>query len=192
MCYTLLLLLSDEKEFYFWEILVLVFKLVVTGLFCIIASNSPFQAILAFLVSAFYACLLLRYTPYESDDADALALSCSFALTLTYLSGYVISSVQSSYNDEEDKKDLVEHMFLLDNFLLAINVLPFVVFLYNFLRRTMKATSYRNKNNDDDDNARALSTSTTKITPLNGTQLKKDNVLQMKAQKGQKDGKYWN
>ena len=48
-----------------------------------------------------------------------------------------------------------------------------------------------NKNNDDDNNARALRTSTTKITSLNATQLKKDNVLQAKAQKGQNDNKFW-
>ena len=122
---------TDEEEFWYFEVLVLMFKLTLTGLFCIIARDSPFQVILAFLVSAIYAMLLLRHTPYLSPSADVLALATSFALALTLLTGYVLSATSSFLQDRpEELKAAVDAM---DTFLIVINVIPFVIFLLNIV-----------------------------------------------------------
>ena len=131
-----------------------------TGLFCIIARESPFQSVLAFLVCTVYSCVLLRHTPYKADDADLLALTCSFSLALTLLTGYVINATRSFLGAGEDKKLLEDSLNTLDVFLIVINVLPFVVFLFHMLKRFVQRVRGKNKNDDDDDN------SSTKILPL--------------------------
>ena len=109
------------------------FKLTLTGLFCIIARDSPFQVILAFFICAIYAMLLLRHTPYLSPSADVLALATSFALALTLLTGYVLSATSSFLQDRpEELKAAVDAM---DTFLIVINVIPFVIFLLNIVWR---------------------------------------------------------
>ena len=124
---------TDEEEFWYFEVLVLMFKLTLTGLFCIIARNSPFQVILAFFICAIYAMLLLRHTPYLSPSADVLALATSFALALTLLTGYVLSATSAFLKDRpEELKAAVDAM---DTFLIVINVIPFVIFLLNIVWR---------------------------------------------------------
>ena len=132
-----------------------------TGLFCVIARNSPFQAILAFLVCALYSMLLLRHTPYLSDDADLLALACSFALALTLLTGYVITATKSFLSDPKDKPLLKESMNLLDVFLLVINGIPFVIFIAHVIKNTVKKKCGSKKNQENNDKDK----NTTKVVP---------------------------
>ena len=127
--------IADEDSFWYFEVLVLVFKLCMTGLFCIIARESPFQSVFAFLVCTMYSCLLLRHTPYKADDADLLALTCSFSLALTLLTGYVINATRAFLSADEDKEVLEESLNTLDVFLIANNALPFVVFILHMLKR---------------------------------------------------------
>ena len=67
-----------EEHWYYWEVLVLVYKLLLTGLMCVVGHDSPYQTLLAFLISAIYAMLLLRESPCTS--AVLLFLSCFFVM----------------------------------------------------------------------------------------------------------------
>ena len=143
---------TDEEEFWYFEVLVLMFKLTLTGLFCIIARDSPFQVILAFFISAIYAMLLLRHTPYLSPSADLLALATSFALALTLLTGYVLSATRAFLQDRpEELKAAVDAM---DTFLIVVNVIPFVIFLLNIVwRKCCIMKDVKNKEDIDIDSS---------------------------------------
>ena len=173
--------IADEDAFWYFEVLVLVFKLCMTGLFCIIARESPFQSVFAFLVCTMYSCLLLRHTPYKADDADLLALTCSFSLALTLLTGYVINATRSFLSADEDKEVLQESLNTLDVFLIANNALPFVVFILHMLKRccTKVRDKKRGKDSMDDNSCN------TKILPT--TQDAKDEIQQERIQKAASD-----
>ena len=153
---------TDEDHFWYFEVLVLVFKLCMTGLFCIIARDSPFQSVLAFLVCTVYSCLLLRYTPYKADEADLLALTCSFSLALTLLTGYVINATRANYSAKDDEQVLKDSLDILDVVLIVINALPFVVFLFHLVKRFVVGAN--NKTNGAD--GKVDDNSSTKILPV--------------------------
>jgi hypothetical protein len=129
------LYLHMEEKWYFWEILVLIFKLLLTGLMCVVAQESPYQALVGFLICAVYAMMLLRETPYYADSADRLAITVGMSLSLTLLGGYIATENGAKAESEEQK----EFLDTLDAGLLAINIVPVIVFLLNILE-----TCFRN------------------------------------------------
>jgi len=155
--------LQYEESFWYFEILVLIFKLTLTGLFCIIARDSPFQVVLAFFVCSVYAMVLLRHTPYLTPDADLLALVTSAALALTLLTGYVVTATNAFLKDQPEKLD--ESIYVMDIFLIAINALPFAIFIFNLAKRAI-IKRCRNSKNEQDPQCRKPKNET-KIIPVN-------------------------
>ena len=121
-----------EEDWYFWEVLVLCFKLLLTGLMCVVAHGSPYQTLLAFLISSIYSMLLLRESPYYADSADRLAISAGMSLSLTLLGGFVavLSSVASEDSAKIDPDSL-------DIVLLVINIVPIGVFVGNVIASSL-------------------------------------------------------
>lgn len=135
--------IADEDSFWYFEIFVLIFKLTLTGLFCIIARDSPFQTVLAFFVCALYAMLLLRHTPYLVESADLLALTTSFVLALTLLAGYVLTATKAFLNHPGQEKELEASTAAMDTFLIVINSFPFAIFLWNCVKRAVHKAKSR-------------------------------------------------
>ena len=116
---------SFRPRFWFWEIGNLVFKLCITGVLCIVAQGSPLQVILALMLCMINANLLNRFAPYDSSSADTLSIACALCLTMTILGGYVLMA--------NETMKTVDPRFM-DYGLIALNVVPFVLFVVNVVR----------------------------------------------------------
>ena len=114
-----------RPQFWFWELGNLVFKLCITGVLCIVAQGSPFQVILALIVCMINANLLLRFAPYDSNLADALAIVCAVCLSMTVLGGYVLMA--------NETMQTVDPLYM-DMGLIALNMVPFVIFAFNIVQ----------------------------------------------------------
>ena len=114
-----------RPRFWFWEIGNLVFKLCITGVLCVVAQGSPFQVLLALLLCMINSSLLNRFAPFDSDSADALSIACAVCLTMTILGGYVLMA--NEYMETVDPR-------FMDYGLIALNVVPFVLFVVNVVR----------------------------------------------------------
>jgi hypothetical protein len=104
------------------------FKLCITGVLCIIAQGSAFQVVLALVVCLINASLLLRFAPYDSESADALAIACALCLSMTVLGGYVLMANETMRT--------VNPMFV-DYGLIGLNIVPLVLFVVNVVRLKM-------------------------------------------------------
>jgi len=120
-----LLVVHRRPQFWFWEIGNLVFKLCITGVLCIVAQGSPFQVILALITCMINANLLLRFAPYDSESADTLSIVCAVCLSMTVLGGYVLMANETMKTVDP---------FYMDVGLIALNVVPFVIFVVNVVR----------------------------------------------------------
>ena len=114
-----------RPQFWFWEIGNLMFKLCITGVLCIIAQGSAFQVVLALVVCLINASLLLRFAPYDSESADALAIACALCLSMTVLGGYVLMA--------NETMDTVNPVYV-DYGLIVLNIVPLVLFVVNVVR----------------------------------------------------------
>ena len=92
---------------------------------CIVAQGSPLQVILALLLCMINSTLLNRFAPYDSSTADTLSIVCALCLTMTILGGYVLMA--------NETMDTVDPRFM-DYGLIALNVVPFVLFVVNVVR----------------------------------------------------------
>ena len=117
-----------RPQFWFWEIGNLMFKLCITGVLCIVAQGSAFQVVLALVVCLINASLLLRFAPYDSESADALAIACALCLSMTVLGGYVLMA--------NETMDTVNPMYM-DYGLIVLNIVPLVLFVVNVVRLKM-------------------------------------------------------
>ena len=97
---------------------------------CIVAQGSPFQVILALLTCMINANLLLRFAPYDSDLADTLSIVCAVCLSMTVLGGYVLMA--------NETMKTVDPLYM-DVGLIALNVVPFVIFVVNVVRLKMSS-----------------------------------------------------
>ena len=114
-----------EPQFWFWEIGNLIFKLCITGVLCIVAQGSAFQVILALVFCMINANLLLRFAPYDSETSDTLSIICAVCLTMTVLGGFVLMA-------NETMKTV--NPVYMDYGLIALNVVPLVLFVVHVVR----------------------------------------------------------
>ena len=109
---------------WFWEIINLLFKLAITGVLCILAPGTPFQVMCAVILCLINMMCLLRWSPYESYQADILSMVCASCLALTVLGGYVALANETMFTVTPKNLDIG---------LVVLNSLPLPLFLWNII-----------------------------------------------------------
>ena len=108
-----------EPEYYWFECLVILRKLLLTGLVALIAPGTPFQVALALLICISYTCLVLKTAPFEEDSDDVISFVTEVQLSITMFCGFALSM------DTLDNP--LFRTKAMDVFLVAINCCGFIV-----------------------------------------------------------------
>jgi hypothetical protein len=81
------LYLQYEPKYWWFELVVILQKMVMTGAMCVVAQGSPLQLAVATIVMLFYMLLVLKMAPFEEDSEDWSSFVGCFALCMTTLGG---------------------------------------------------------------------------------------------------------
>ena len=81
---------SYEPRWYWFEVMIVLNKMIMTGALCVTEPGSPVQLLCAILISAAYLLLVLKLSPYTSGSEDWTAIVSCVALTLTLLGAFAI------------------------------------------------------------------------------------------------------
>ena len=96
-----------ESDKWWFELLTLFTKMILTGALGIFMPGSPIQIFLALIVCEIYALVLLRTTPYIDDAADVLKFSSTIVMIFTFLGGLVLMMDQESAYFDASALDFV-------------------------------------------------------------------------------------
>ena len=84
------LYMQYEKPYWYWELIEMLRKIILTGAIIVVGNGDSFQIFVALLVQFFYILLMDRLVPYELDRDDVVQFIASSQLFLTLLVGLVI------------------------------------------------------------------------------------------------------
>ncbi len=117
------LFLSFEEDYYFYEIVCILQKMLLVGALSVVEQYSPLQIFVGTLTCSAFMLLVLRTRPYKDGRLDQLSFLCSLCLSLTLLCGLVRAM------DEHARGDvwLVETYYpgMYGKVLIALNSIPF-------------------------------------------------------------------
>lgn len=130
---------SYEKEYYWFEIATIFFKMLLVGALGVVGVGTPLQLMLAVMVCTSFLLIVVRTSPFDSDHLDMLSFLTSLSLSLTLFAAFTKAI------DEMQRKPL-HHIpdVTLGILLIVINVLPFLfailITIYRFFikRKEMK------------------------------------------------------
>jgi CRP-like cAMP-binding protein len=120
---------------WFFEVCVIVMKLLLAGALSVIAPHSPLQLFIGLLICLAFLLLTVRLAPYKEDGHDVMSIVVFTALTLTMLIGALKSTheCQTGQNGEcssspSTRADKWQNLNpqALGGLLIAINCMPFV------------------------------------------------------------------
>jgi hypothetical protein len=79
-----------EQRFWWFEIVIIFYKMAMTGALSIIAPGTPLQMVLAILVSLAFVLLVLKLAPFESNMDDHVSFVSSLSLVLATFGGLLL------------------------------------------------------------------------------------------------------
>jgi hypothetical protein len=142
---TLVLLIArphSEEEYWYFEVFVILEKMVLTGGMCLVADGSTVQTVVAFLVSFVYMMFVLRTTPFLHDNDDVLSFVTSLQLVLTFLGALILQMDQAiartpaAPNSETMETTTSMEQFdpkTIGYFLIVINVLCLILMVFSLM-----------------------------------------------------------
>jgi len=119
------LFLSYEPRYYWWEVLELFRKLLLTGLIIFIMPETPTQLAVGCLITLAFMVLYSYAQPYEDILDDVLQLFCQLAIFSNYFSGLLLM-VKADGADQDE----------FHSFMLSMNLIPLglgACFLLDFI-----------------------------------------------------------
>ena len=84
------LYLQYEEKYWWFEMVVVLQKMIMTGAMCVIAPGSSLQLLVAVLVTLIYMLMVLKTAPYEEDSEDYTSFVACLTLTLTTIGGLLL------------------------------------------------------------------------------------------------------
>ena len=84
------LYLQYEEKYWWFEMVVVLQKMIMTGAMCVIAPGSSLQLLAAVLVTLIYMLLVLKTAPYGEDSEDYTSFVACLTLTLTTVGGLLL------------------------------------------------------------------------------------------------------
>jgi hypothetical protein len=144
---TLVLLIArphSEEEYWYFEVFVILEKMVLTGGMCLVADGSTVQTVVAFLVSFVYMMFVLRTAPFLHDNDDVLSFVTSLQLVLTFLGALIlqmdqaIATARTTAAPNSETMDTTNSMEQFDPMtigycLIAINVLCLILMVFSLM-----------------------------------------------------------
>ena len=143
------LFVQYEEEYWFFEVFVVLEKMILTGGMCLVADGSAVQTLTALMVSFFYMMVVLKTGPFLHDNDDVLSFVTSLQLVLTFLGALVLQMDQSIAKAQMELVELknttqsamgnsAESMQHFDQtfigyFLIVINVLCLVLMVFSLV-----------------------------------------------------------
>ena len=123
------LYLQYSPKYWWFEMVSIVHKMVMTGFMCIVTPGSSSQLLIATLIMLIYMLLVLKTAPFVEESEDLSCFIACFTLTLTYIGGFALIS-------EVNNKENVAPTYnsnLLAICLIGINVLCILIELVIFI-----------------------------------------------------------
>ena len=90
------LYLQYEEKYWWFEMVVIIQKMVMTGALCVIAPGSSIQLLCAVFVTLSYMLLVLKTAPYGEDSEDYSSFIACLTLTWTTVGGLLLIMDESS------------------------------------------------------------------------------------------------
>jgi hypothetical protein len=115
-----------ENKFWFWEPIIVVYKMLLVGGLSVVEQHSPIQMFVGFLVCFFYMLLVLRASPYDDESLDKLSFFSSLSMCLTLLFGLLKSMDENRAEALESEQPWEVPDELLSTALIVLNIIPFV------------------------------------------------------------------
>ena len=79
-----------EPQYWYFEVIVIIYKMLMTGMLSIVAPGSPVQMVCAILIMQVFLLIVLKLSPYKSDPDDVSVFVSLLALVLITLGGLVL------------------------------------------------------------------------------------------------------
>ena len=151
------LYLQYEPKYWYWEIIVIFKKMVLTGVMVIVASGSSLQLVIALVVVLINLLLVLKVAPFADYTDDWLSFLTSFQMLLTLLGGLLLFTDNPS-NPSYDSANMGLGLMVINSF-------AFVALFVSILMLTPCCRKKINKLGGDGGNS-------TKVLPRDGDGLK--------------------
>jgi len=113
------LYLQYEPQYWWFELVVILEKMVMTGAMCVVAQGSPVQLAVATVVMLFYMLLVLKTAPFEEDTEDWSSFVSCCALCMTTFGGLCLIT------DDPSNPSFDPYMMMV--VLISMNVLAFTI-----------------------------------------------------------------
>ena len=155
---------DSEPSYWYWEVIVIFKKMLLTGAMTIVKPGSSAQLSIALIIVLFNMLLELKLAPYADEADDWLAFLTNIQMLLTIQGGLLLMTDDSSA-PTYDKR-------FMGITLVVVNSFGFVAF---FLSLLMLHPSIRNRLEKCTD-AKKKKKSGTKIDPQCGAEKKNNNI----------------
>ena len=114
---------ADEPRYWYFEIIIIMHKCVMTGAMVVVGNGTPLQPLVAMLIQMMFLLLVLKMAPYNDNLDDWSSFVCSLALTMTTLAGFLLMIAKKGQLIEEEQ-DVIP-VELLTSLLIGINAMCF-------------------------------------------------------------------
>ena len=108
------LYMQYQPKYWWFEMVVMLQKMIMTGAMCVVAQGSSVQLLIAILVMLMYMLVVLKTAPFEEDTEDWSAFVACIALTLTTIGGFALMT--------DDPTTRTYESYVLAIVLIGINV----------------------------------------------------------------------
>merc|ERR1712195_451861 len=79
-----------EPKFWYFEIIIIMHKCIMTGAMVVVENGTPMQPLVATFIQLMFLLVVLKMAPYNDDLDDWSSFVCSLALMLTTLGGFLL------------------------------------------------------------------------------------------------------
>ena len=114
-----------EPKFWYWEVIEMIRKLLLTGGLVLAADGTSAQFLIAQVISLLYLVLVIRKLPYEADTDDILSTLASLSLLFTLMAGFAIKSEEDAGINNMDSQAMYNKN-IMGIFLCCINGFVFL------------------------------------------------------------------
>merc|ERR1711865_45465 len=114
-----------EPQFWYWEVIEMIRKLLLTGGLVLAADGTSAQFLIAQVISLLYLVLVIRKLPYENDTDDILQTLASVSILFTLMAGFAIKSEEQDCNVGTDN-DAIYNKNIMGFVLVGINGFVFI------------------------------------------------------------------
>ena len=119
------LFVQYEEKYWYFEVFVILEKMVLTGGMCLVADGSAVQTLTALMVSFVYMMVVLKTGPFLHDNDDVLSFVTSLQLVLTFLGALVLQMDMGS-------TEHIDQAFI-GYFLIVTNVLCLALMVFSLV-----------------------------------------------------------